>query len=196
MILIDNIKQMFNSGECFLYGGYSIGVKIDDCNFMDCYVSIVNSEEQTEHKIFFNECAKKVTDIFGKKFIDTMTQKVDSYIQSQEDYKEIEHNRKNLKKLEDCLDDFLFDMWDDYLNEICGYWYIYEMDDFDEAFFDRSPKDIMRYSNGNFNPDHTFYAYNEEHTAYISFDYLSEYEPYMKRREDFIMFLVREGYCF
>lgn len=109
---------------------------------------------------------------------------------------EMEHIRKQLKKLEDCLDDFLFDMWDDYMNEICGSWYIYEMDDFDEAFFDRTPKDIMTYSNGNFNPDHTFYAYNEEHTAYISFDDIIDYEPYMKRREDFIVFLVREGYCF
>lgn len=109
---------------------------------------------------------------------------------------EMEHIRKQLKKLEDCLDDFLFDMWDDYMDEIHGSWNIYEMDDFDEAFGDLSPKEIMQFSNGNFNPDHTFYAYNEDHSAYISFDDIIDYEPYMKRREDFIMFLDREGYCF
>ncbi|MBO5902568.1 MAG: hypothetical protein J6Q40_01050 [Tidjanibacter sp.] len=106
----------------------------------------------------------------------------------------MENMRKKVELLERDNDDFLFDIWDDYMDEINGSWNIYKMDDFDEAFGDLTPKEIMRFSNGNFNPDHTFYAYNEDYSAYISFDKLSDYEPYMKRREDFIKFLREEGY--
>ena len=108
----------------------------------------------------------------------------------------MENMMKKVEWLEKNDNDVLIDLWDDYLQEILMDWSVFEMDDFDEAFNDMTPKEIMTFSNGNFNPDHTFYAYNEEHTAYISFDDVIEYEPYMKRREDFIKFLDREGYCF
>lgn len=76
MIEGKDIKEMLNSEEYFLYGDYSVVVNIDKCSFMDCYVSVINCEKQTEEKIFFNECVKKVTDIFGKKFCETMAEKV------------------------------------------------------------------------------------------------------------------------
>lgn len=108
----------------------------------------------------------------------------------------MENMRKKVEWLENNDVLALTDLWDDYMDEISYSYNIYEMDDFDEAFGDLTPKEIMRFSDGNFNPDHTYYAFNEDNTAYISFDDITDYEPYMKRREDFIMFLVREGYCF
>lgn len=80
MIGSKDIKEMLNSEECFLYGDYSVVVNIDECSFMDCYVSVINCETQTEEKIFFNECVKKVTDIFGKKFCETMAEKINEKI--------------------------------------------------------------------------------------------------------------------
>lgn len=108
----------------------------------------------------------------------------------------MENMRKKVEWLEKNDNDKLIDLWDDYMYETSDPYNVYEMEDFDEAMSDLTPKEIMRFSNGNFNPDHKYYAYNEDITAYISFDIIVDYEPYMKRREDFIMFLVREGYCF
>lgn len=108
----------------------------------------------------------------------------------------MENLRKKVEWLEKNDNDKLIDLWDDYMYETSDPYNVYEMEDFDEAMEDLTPKEIMQFSNGNFNPDHKYYAYNEDITAYISFDDIIDYEPYMKRREDFIMFLDREGYCF
>lgn len=106
----------------------------------------------------------------------------------------MENMMKKVEWLEKNDNDVLIDLWDDYLQEILMDWSVFEMDDFDEAFNDMTPKEIMTFSNGNFNPNHKYYAYNEDITAYISFDTMIDYEPYMKRREDFVMFLKKEGY--
>lgn len=106
----------------------------------------------------------------------------------------MENMRKKVEWLEKNDTPALIDLWDDYLQEILMDWSVFEMEDFDEAFNDVSPKEIMQFSNGNFNPNHKYYAYNEDITAYISFDTMVDYEPYMKRREDFVKFLREEGY--
>ena len=36
MVDSKDIKELFNSGECFLYGEYSVGVNMDECSFMEC----------------------------------------------------------------------------------------------------------------------------------------------------------------
>lgn len=106
----------------------------------------------------------------------------------------MENMRKKVEWLEKNDNDKLIDLWDDYLEEILMDWSVFEMDDFDEAMDDLTPKEIMRFSNGNFNPDHKYYAYNEDITAYISFDSMADYECYLKMKEDFVMFLKKEGY--
>lgn len=53
------IKEMFNIGECFLYGDYAVSVGMDGWNFLDCYVSVLNTDTKEEHKIYFKECAKR-----------------------------------------------------------------------------------------------------------------------------------------
>ena len=70
------IKEMFNSGGGFLCGDYAITVGMDGWDFMDCYVSILNTDTKEEHKIYFKECAKKVTDIFTKKFCESIAEKL------------------------------------------------------------------------------------------------------------------------
>lgn len=106
----------------------------------------------------------------------------------------MENMRKKVEWLEKNDNDALIDLWDDYMDEISYSWNIYEMNYFDEAFGDLTPKEIMTFSDGNFNPDHTYYAYNEDNSAYISFDDITDYEPYIKRRDGFIKFLREEGY--
>lgn len=88
----------------------------------------------------------------------------------------------------------LIDLWEEYLYKTSDPYNVYNMDDFDEAMNDLSPKEIMTFSNGDFNPNNKYYAYNEDITAYISFDDLTDYEPYTNRKEDFIKFLKKEGY--
>ena len=106
----------------------------------------------------------------------------------------MENIRKKIEWLEKNDNDALIDLWDDYLEEILMDWSVFEIEDFDEAFSDMSPKEIMTFSNGNFNPNHKYYAYNEDITAYISFDKMADYECYVKEKEKFVMFLKKEGY--
>lgn len=106
----------------------------------------------------------------------------------------MENMRKKVEWLEKNDNDALIDLWDDYMDETSDPYNVYEMEDFDEAFGDLTPKEIMQLSNGNFNPDHKYYAFNEEISAYISFDKMADYECYVKMKEDFVMFLRKEGY--
>ena len=106
----------------------------------------------------------------------------------------MENMRKKVEWLEKNDNDALIDFWDDYMDETSLPYNVYEMCDFDETFGDMSPKEIMTLSNGNFDPDHKYYAYNEDITAYISFDSMADYECYLKMKEDFVMFLKKEGY--
>ena len=106
----------------------------------------------------------------------------------------MENMRKKVEWLEKNDNDKLIDLWDDYMYETSDPYNVYEMEDFDEAFGDMSPKEIMTLSNGNFDPDHKYYAYNEDISAYISFDTMADYECYVKEKENFVMFLRKEGY--
>lgn len=100
--------------------------------------------------------------------------------------------RKKVELLEKKDNDKLIDLWNEFMDYTSDPYSVFEMDDFDEAMEDLTPKEIMQFSNGNFNPDHKYYAYDEDITAYISFDDLSEYEPYTNRKEDFIKFLSKK----
>ena len=111
-----------------------------------------------------------------------------------EEMKALEPTLKKLEWLEKNDNDALIDLWGDYLDEILSGWNIYDMDDFDEAMGDLTPKEIMEFSNGNFNSNHKYYAFNEDFSAYISFDTMADYECYVKEKVNFAMFLKREGY--
>ena len=86
----------------------------------------------------------------------------------------MENMRKKVEWLEKNDNDKLIDLWDDYLEEILMDWSVF--------------------SNGNFNPDHKYYAFNEDISAYISFDTMADYECYVKEKDNFVMFLKKEGY--
>ena len=90
--------------------------------------------------------------------------------------------------------DDIIDLWEDYMDETSLPYNVYKMDDFDEAMDDLTPKEIMTFSNGNFDPDHKYYAFTEDCQAYVSFDKMADYECYVKEKENFALFLKKEGY--
>lgn len=106
----------------------------------------------------------------------------------------MENIMEKIEWLEKNDNDKLIDLWEDYLDETLDPYNVYYMDDFDEAMEDLTPKEIMTFSNGHFSPSHKYYAYDEDITAYISFNDLTNYEPYTNRKEDFIKFLREENY--
>ena len=77
MITNKTIKDLFNEDGQFMYGDKIISYEMDE-TFMDCYISIFDTITKKEDRILFSECADKTTDIFTKKFIDVLTEKVNS----------------------------------------------------------------------------------------------------------------------
>lgn len=77
MITNKTIKDLFNEDGTFIYGDKIVTYELDE-TFMDCYVSIFDTITKKEDRILFSECADKTTDIFTKKFIDVLTEKVNS----------------------------------------------------------------------------------------------------------------------
>lgn len=77
MITNKTIKDLFNEDGTFVYGDKIVTYELDE-TFMDCYVSIFDTITKKEDRILFSECATKTTDIFTKKFIDVLTEKVNS----------------------------------------------------------------------------------------------------------------------
>ena len=112
----------------------------------------------------------------------------------EEEMKALEPTLEKLEWLEKNDTPVLIDLWEDYLDEILSGWNIWEMEGFDEAMEDFTPKEIMEFSDGNFNSNHKYYAFNEDFSAYISFDTMADYECYVKEKVNFAMFLKREGY--
>ena len=77
MITNKAIKDLFNEDGTFVYGDKIVTYEMDE-TFMDCYISIFDTITKKEERILFSECANKTTDIFTKKFIDVLTEKVNS----------------------------------------------------------------------------------------------------------------------
>ena len=77
MITNKTIKDLFNEDGQFIYGDKIVTYEMDD-TFMDCYISVFDTITKKEERILFSECATKTTDIFTKKFIDVLTEKVNS----------------------------------------------------------------------------------------------------------------------
>ena len=80
MISNKTIKDLFNEDGQFVYGDKIISYELAEQGetFMDCYVSVFDTITKKEERILFSECANKTTDIFTKKFIDVLTEKVNS----------------------------------------------------------------------------------------------------------------------
>ena len=77
MITNKTIKDLFNEDGTFVYGDKIVTYEMDE-TFMDCYVSVFDTITKKEERILFSECATKTTDIFTKKFIEVLTEKVNS----------------------------------------------------------------------------------------------------------------------
>ena len=77
MITNKTIKDLFNEDGTFVYGDKIVTYEMDE-TFMDCYISVFDTITKKEERILFSECATKTTDIFTKKFIDVLTEKVNS----------------------------------------------------------------------------------------------------------------------
>lgn len=75
MITDKTIKDLFNKDGQFIYGDKIVSYELDE-TFMDCYISIFDTITKNEQRILFSECAKKTTDIFSKKFCDTVAEKL------------------------------------------------------------------------------------------------------------------------
>lgn len=80
MISNKTIKDLFNEDGQFVYGDKIISYELAEQGetFMDCYVSVFDTITKKEERILFSECANKTTDIFTKKFIEVLTEKVNS----------------------------------------------------------------------------------------------------------------------
>lgn len=85
MIMITNktIKDLFNEDGQFVYGDKIISYELAEQGetFLDCYVSIFDSITKKEERILFSECATKTTDIFTKKFCDTVAEKLNNILE-------------------------------------------------------------------------------------------------------------------
>lgn len=75
MITDKTIKDLFNEDGSFVYGDKIVSYELAE-TFMDCYISIFDTITKNEQRILFSECAKKTTDIFSKKFCDTVAEKL------------------------------------------------------------------------------------------------------------------------
>lgn len=75
MISNKTIKDLFNNDGQFIYGDKIVSYELDE-TFMDCYISIFDTITKKEERILFSECANKTTDIFTKKFCDTVAEKL------------------------------------------------------------------------------------------------------------------------
>lgn len=80
MISNKTIKDLFNEDGSFVYGDKIVSYELAEQGetFLDCYISIFDTITKNEQRILFSECATKTTDIFTKKFIDVLTEKVNS----------------------------------------------------------------------------------------------------------------------
>ena len=75
MITNKTIKDLFNEDGSFVYGDKIVSYELD-VPFMDCYISIFDTITKNEQRILFSECVDKTTDIFSKKFCDTVAEKL------------------------------------------------------------------------------------------------------------------------
>lgn len=78
MISFKTIKDLFNKDGQFIYGDKIISYELAEQGetFLDCYISIFDAITKKEERIPFSECVDKTTDIFTKKFCDTVAEKL------------------------------------------------------------------------------------------------------------------------
>lgn len=83
MITNKTIKDLFNEDGQFIYGDKIISYELAEQGetFLDCYVSIFDTNTKKEERILFSECADKTTDIFTKKFCDTVADKLNNILE-------------------------------------------------------------------------------------------------------------------
>ena len=80
MITNKTIKDLFNEDGSFVYGDKIISYELDE-TFMDCYISIFDTITKNEQRILFSDCVNKTTDIFTKKFCDTVAEKLNNILE-------------------------------------------------------------------------------------------------------------------
>lgn len=82
MITNKTIKDLFNEDGSFVYGDKIVSYELAEQGetFMECYISIFDTITKNEQRILFSECADKTTDIFTKKFIDVLTEKLNNIL--------------------------------------------------------------------------------------------------------------------
>ena len=80
MITNKTIKDLFNEDGQFIYGDKIVTYEMDE-TFMECYISIFDTNTKTEERILFSECADKTTDIFTKKFCDAVADKLNNILE-------------------------------------------------------------------------------------------------------------------
>ena len=83
MLTIKDITELFNKDGSFVYGDKIVSYELAEQGetFMDCYISIFDTITKNEQRILFSECAKKTTDIFSKKFCDTVADKLNNILE-------------------------------------------------------------------------------------------------------------------
>jgi hypothetical protein len=80
MITNKTIKDLFNEDGQFIYGDKIVSYELDE-TFMDCYISVFDTITKNEQRILFSECVAKTTDIFSKKFCDTVAEKLNNILE-------------------------------------------------------------------------------------------------------------------
>lgn len=83
MITNKTIKDLFNEDGQFMYGDKIISYELAEQGetFLDCYISIFDTITKNEQRILFSDCVNKTTDIFTKKFCDTVAEKLNNILE-------------------------------------------------------------------------------------------------------------------
>lgn len=83
MITNKDITELFNIDGSFIYEDKIVSYEMAEQGetFMECYIQVFDTITKTKEKILFRECAKKTTDIFKKKFIETITEKLNKILE-------------------------------------------------------------------------------------------------------------------
>ena len=83
MLTIKDITELFNKDGSFVYGDKIVSYELAEQGetFMDCYISIFDTITKNEQRILFSECVTKTTDIFSKKFCDTVAEKLNNILE-------------------------------------------------------------------------------------------------------------------
>ena len=83
MITNKDITELFNIDGSFIYEDKIVSYEMAEQGetFMECYIQVFDTITKKKEKILFRECAKKTTDIFKKKFIENITEKLNKILE-------------------------------------------------------------------------------------------------------------------